>query len=71
MLDMAADDTLALYIGDDITDEAVFQVLRQPNIGIVIVDDNRITAADYTLQDVDDVGRFLQWLSQMAKAASG
>ncbi|MGR8920083.1 MAG: trehalose-phosphatase [Gammaproteobacteria bacterium] len=67
-LGMTRDDTLALYVGDDITDEAVFRVLRHPHLSIVIGDGVRVTAADYTLDDCDDVQRFLDWL---AHAASG
>ena len=61
-LDMHADDSLAFYIGDDLTDEAVFRVLRDPNVSIVLDEGNRVTAADHTLADVQDVQRFLDWL---------
>ncbi|MGD8339286.1 MAG: trehalose-phosphatase [Gammaproteobacteria bacterium] len=62
---MSADETLALYIGDDVTDEAVFQVLRPPNISIALSDNDRVTAADYSLRDCNDVRRFLDWLSRI------
>ena len=66
-LGMARDDTVAVFIGDDITDEAAFRELRQPNVSIIVVDDDRATAADYALADVEDVREFLDWLSRTAK----
>lgn len=66
-LGMARDDTVAVFIGDDITDEAAFRELRHPNVSIIVVDDDRATAADYSLADVDDVREFLDWLSRRAK----
>jgi len=64
-LGMTADNAVVLYIGDDLTDEAVFQVLRRPNVSIAICDGDRPTAADYSLQDCDDVKHFLDWLAQL------
>ncbi|MBT8078601.1 MAG: trehalose-phosphatase [Gammaproteobacteria bacterium] len=66
-LGMTRDNSLALYVGDDVTDEAVFRVLRHPHMSIVISDDDRITSANYTLDDCDDVLGFLNWLSDTAK----
>ena len=66
-LGMTGDDTIAVFIGDDITDEAAFRELRQPNVSIIVVDDDRATAADYSLTDVDDVREFLAWLSRTAE----
>ncbi len=63
-----ANGSLAVFIGDDVTDEAVFRVLRRPNFSVVIDDSDRVTAADYALADTDEVGRFLAWL---AKPESG
>jgi len=65
-LDMAGKDNIAIFIGDDITDEAAFRFLRAPDISIIVVDDERVTSADYTLDDCDDVRRFLDWLSGAA-----
>jgi len=56
-------ETLAFYIGDDITDEAVFRVLRPPNYSILVVDEDHRTSADFALYGCDDVQRFLEWLS--------
>lgn len=65
-LGMHADDSLAVYVGDDVTDEAVFRVLRHPNLSIVLDEGNRLTSADHTLADCDDVKRFLDWLAESA-----
>ena len=69
-LGMAGDDTVAVFIGDDITDEAAFRELRHPHVSIIVVDDDRATAADYSLTDVDDVRKFLDWLSRKAEGRS-
>ena len=66
-LGMTGNDTVAVFIGDDITDEAAFRELRHPNVSIIVVDDDRATAADYSLADVDDVREFLDWLSRTAE----
>ena len=66
-LGMARDDTVAVFIGDDITDEAAFRELRSPNVSIIVVDDDRATAADYSLVDVEDVREFLDWLCRTAE----
>ncbi len=65
-LGMSDEHALAVYIGDDLTDEAAYRVLRRPNCSIVISDSDRVTAADYTLEDCDDVQRLLEWLSKTA-----
>ena len=62
-LGMRDGDSVAVYIGDDVTDEAAFRVLRRPDYSIVIDDADRVTAADYVLADTDAVQRFLNWLS--------
>ena len=69
-LGMSGDDTVAVFIGDDITDEAAFRELRQPNVSIIVVDDDRATAADYALTDTDDVRQFLNWLAQTAEGGA-
>ena len=69
-LGMSGDDTVAVFIGDDITDEAAFRELRQPNVSIIVVDDDRATAADYALTDTEDVREFLNWLAQTAEGGA-
>ncbi len=63
-LGLDGDNSIAFFIGDDITDEGAYRVLREPNVSIVIPDGDRVTAADYTLEDCDDVQRFLDWLAE-------
>lgn len=53
------DDVRVLYVGDDITDESVFRVLRPPDFSIVVGDEQRVTGADWRLSSCDDVGRLL------------
>jgi alpha,alpha-trehalase len=59
-----------IYIGDDLTDEEVFDAIRYTGIGIVVRHDEdagRPTAAQFTLRDPGDVCRFLhrggRWLA--------
>jgi len=61
---LAADheNSLAVYIGDDTTDEAAFEALSAADIGIHIGLDGE-TAADYRLADPAAVETFLEWLS--------
>lgn len=59
--EVLSSEALAIYIGDDVTDEDAFAVLRE---GITIkVGDAIETAAQYTLPDVSSVGHFLNWLN--------
>ncbi|MFP3871208.1 MAG: trehalose-phosphatase [Syntrophobacteria bacterium] len=64
-LELDRPDVLPLYIGDDITDEDAFEVLRDRGIGIVVGEESRSTAARYTLADPEDVREFLQALSSL------
>lgn len=57
------DDSLTLYIGDDVTDEDAFDVLRDDGIGIAVMDSPRPTAAHYRLRDPHEVERFLEELA--------
>lgn len=50
---------LPLYVGDDITDEDAFRVLKDWGIGVLVSDKPRETAATYRLNDPIDVGEFL------------
>lgn len=65
VLGLGGDDVLALYLGDDITDEDAFRALRDRGIGIFVgrADDpevgDRDTAAEFVLGSVDEVQRFL------------
>jgi trehalose-phosphatase len=58
---------LAMYIGDDLTDEDAFDTVRFDGVGIVVrhdEDGDRRSAAHFTLQSPDQVREFLQRGSQ-------
>ncbi len=48
-------DVLPIFVGDDLTDEDAFRVLRDRGLGIVVRDAARPTAARYALDDTDQV----------------
>lgn len=60
LLHLDRPDTLPLYIGDDATDEDVFQVLQARGLGILVTEESRPTAAHYSLKDPKEVQSFLQ-----------
>jgi len=63
-LDLAGDDVLTFYCGDDTTDEDAFRVLARDGIGVVVRDKaDRPSAARYALDDVEAVERFLAELA--------
>lgn len=55
---------IPLYIGDDITDEDAFATLQGDGIGIMVGEHDDKTAAEYRLEDVEDVQAFLETLTQ-------
>jgi trehalose 6-phosphate phosphatase len=55
---------LPMYVGDDTTDEAAFRALLGTGIGVHV--GNAETAADYRIENPDEVTRFLDWLSHEA-----
>lgn len=61
-LQLAGEDTLPLYIGDDVTDEDAFRSLQGRGIGIVVRDTPRETAAAYRLKNPDEVRELLRRL---------
>jgi trehalose 6-phosphate phosphatase len=71
-LHVDGDQFVSLYLGDDITDEDAFRVLKgqhTPGIGVVVADvgdpeqAGRTTAADFVLESVEEVQRFLSTLA--------
>ena len=52
-------EAVVAFIGDDVTDEDAFRVLRKEDIGIFVGVHDRSTAASYRLNDVPEVGQFL------------
>ena len=71
-LDLDREDIVALYVGDDITDEHAFEALKGTGIGVFVgnPDDpevaGRPTAADYVLTSIGEVERFLRTLARSA-----
>ena len=59
---------LALYIGDDATDEDAFEQIEKQGITVFVANKtNRSTSAKYWLKDTDDVFMFLGYLSTLKK----
>jgi trehalose 6-phosphate phosphatase len=69
-LELDRSDVVPVYIGDDVTDEDAFGTISEMGIGIFVgrADDpevaGRTTAADYVLDTVQDVERFLDGLAR-------
>ena len=64
-LNLAPNQVLPLYLGDDLTDENPFRVLQDKGVGgvgVVVEDTARITHATYRLNDTVEVHQFLQHL---------
>jgi alpha,alpha-trehalase len=59
-------DVLPVYIGDDVTDEDAFHVLKDKGLGIVVGENDRISSARYRLNNPEEVRRFLQEIESMA-----
>jgi trehalose-phosphatase len=54
--------SLAVYVGDDVTDEDAFDAIRGIGVGVVVGTEDRATAARYRLDDTDQVRDLLQLL---------
>jgi trehalose 6-phosphate phosphatase len=69
-LDLDHEDIVALYLGDDITDEHAFEALKGKGIGVFVgnPDDpevaGRPTAADFVLLSIPEVEQFLRTLAR-------
>jgi trehalose-phosphatase len=63
-LQLNSENALVIYLGDDVTDEDAFRMLRNRGmgIGIRVADPDEETAALYFLKDCDAVRDFLQTL---------
>lgn len=66
-LNLKNTDLLSIYIGDDVTDEDAFKVLKDDGIGIVVTDSPRPTEARYQLADPAEVKEFLEEIASIAK----
>ena len=69
-LGLDREDIVAVYLGDDITDEHAFEAIKGTGIGIFVGDPDdpevagRPTAADFVLTSVKEVERFLATLAR-------
>jgi trehalose-phosphatase len=60
------DDAVLVYVGDDVTDEDAFRELRGRGIGVIVLgEDDRTTAAEYSLSDTEEVPAFLERLEDL------
>ncbi len=53
------EDTMPIYFGDDITDEYAFNTLKDEGLGVLVSEERRESAADFRLNDVDEVEELL------------
>jgi trehalose 6-phosphate phosphatase len=67
LLDLQPENALAVYIGDDDTDEDAFTEIRKRGIGIKVGESSRPTAARSILPDCLAVATFLQTWARITK----
>ncbi len=53
---------LPLYVGDDVTDEDAFRTLSDNGIGIIVGQHSLLSAANYRLENVDEVDAFIKYI---------
>lgn len=63
---LAATPESAIYLGDDVTDEDAFLALQGRGLGVRVGDSAMASAADYSLEDTDEVRQFLEMLIAVA-----
>lgn len=66
-LNLNQPDIIPLYIGDDLTDEDAFAELQGKGIGILVGEHDEDTAAEYRLEDVEEVQAFMKALTMFLK----
>jgi trehalose 6-phosphate phosphatase len=59
---------LPIYIGDDRTDEDAFRALEKRGVGILVSEHSQTTAANYCLNNSEEVERFLEELIALLPA---
>ena len=60
-------DVCAVYVGDDVTDEDAFKVLKQHGIGFVVHNGQRNTWARYGVRSCAEVGQLLERLRSIVE----
>ena len=63
----ALEETIPVYIGDDITDEDVFATLPENGTGILVGSHGQKTRATYSLKNVYQVQLFIEKLTGLLK----
>ncbi len=58
-------DSIPVFIGDDVTDEDAFKVLKGKGLGILVENRGQDTAADFSLKDVFQVQQFFRKIIDM------
>lgn len=61
------DDSIPMFIGDDITDEDAFEELKDKGIGVLVGGHGQKTAAEYALKNVFQVREFFKRLISLYK----
>ena len=69
-LGLDGSEALPFYVGDDVTDEDAFRVLKGRGIGILVAETPRETSAIYRLNDPKEVGEFLERLIGLLEHSS-
>jgi trehalose 6-phosphate phosphatase len=62
-LDLVRRKVLPIYIGDDRTDEDAFRALESSGVAILVSEHPQVTAANYWLNNPEEVERFLRALT--------
>jgi trehalose 6-phosphate phosphatase len=67
-------DVLPVYVGDDVTDEDAFRVLRERErggIGVRVADEAAETGAEFRLEGPEEVPEFLARLAEAVEGEGG
>jgi alpha,alpha-trehalase len=67
-LELDEPDVVPFYIGDDVTDEDAFSVVRQRGISVLVSDFPRSTQAEFSLQNPYEAQEFLRRLTSFERA---
>lgn len=65
VLGFQPDKHLAVYIGDDVTDEDAFAALEEKGFGILVTEDSRTSKAKYFVKNTDEVKKVLEMFIRM------